>query len=198
VKDETMTVARAQSQLDAAQQTVARFEATLQEVKADVARLEEKAGAVAIDNPERINELAAELAQTHGLATVTERGLETARRREQEAQLLLLRAQAAEKRATAAELRQQAQDIDSECEPLLARLSELQGGCRFVVQKRGGGGGVYSDPLPHPEVPRSTTLRDKAAALEQQAQALEQQAQQQRAQALELVPTPEPQPEPAA
>jgi hypothetical protein len=41
-------------------------------------------------------------------------------------------------------------------------------------------------------------LRDQAAALEQQAAALEQQAQQQRARLVELVPTPEPQPEPAA
>jgi chromosome segregation ATPase len=198
MKDEGMTTAKAQSQLDAAQSTVARFEATLQEVKDDVARIEEKAGAVAIDAPEQVDALAAELAQSQGLATVTARGLETARRREQEAQLLLLQAQAAEKRATAAELRQQAADIDSECEPLLERLSELQGGVRYVVQRRAGGAGVYSDPLPHPEVPRSTTLRDSAAALEQQAAALEQRAQQQRARLVELVPTPEPQPEPAA
>jgi uncharacterized protein (UPF0335 family) len=196
VKDEEMTTAKAQAQLDAAQQTVERFEATLQEVQADVARLEEKAGAAAIDSPECVNELAAELAQTQALAVVTERGLETARRREQEAQLLLLRAQAAERRATAAELRQQAQGIDDECAPLLARLSELQGGVHFVVQKRGGGAGVYADPLPFPETPRSTILRDRAAALEQQAQALEQRAQQQRARLVELVPAP--QPEPAA
>jgi hypothetical protein len=193
-----MTTAKAQAQLDAAQQTVERFEQALREVQEDVARLEEKAGETALDNPERVNELAAELAQSQGLATVTERGLETARRREKEAQLLLLAAQAAERRATAAELRQQAQDIDDECEPLLARLSELQGGCRFVVQRRAGGAGVYSDPLPHPETPRSTILRDQAAALEQQAAALEQRAQQQRARLVELVPTPEPQPEPAA
>jgi uncharacterized protein (UPF0335 family) len=192
MKDEEMTTARAQAQLDAAQQTVERFEMALHEIQADVARLEEKAGAVAIDAPEQVDALAQELSKSQGLATVTARGLETARRREQEAQLLLLRAQAAEKRATAAELRQQAQDIDSECEPLLARLSELQGGVRYVVQRRGGGGGVYSDPLPHPEVPRSTILRDQAAALEQQAAALEQQAQRQRARLVELVSTPEP------
>jgi hypothetical protein len=191
-----MTVARAQSQLDAAQQTVERFEMALREVQEGVARLEEKAGAVAIDAPEQVDALAAELAQTQGLATVTARGLETARRREQEAQLLLLQAQAAERRAEAQDLRQQAQSIDDECAPLLARLSELQGGVHFVVQKRGGGAGVYADPLPFPETPRSTILRDRAAALEQQAQALEQQAQQQRARLVELVPAP--QPEPAA
>jgi hypothetical protein len=200
MKDEEMTTARAQAQLDAAQSTVARFEATLQEVKDDVQKIEEKAGAVAIDAPEQIDALAAELAQSQGLATVTARGLETARRREQEAQLLLLRAQAAEKRATAAELRQQAQDIDDECAPLLARLSELQGGCRFVVQRRVTTPGVYADPLPsgQSEVPRSTILRDRAAALEAQAATLEQRAQQQRARLVELVPTPAPQPEPAA
>jgi chromosome segregation ATPase len=198
VKDETMTTAKAQAQLDAAQQTVARFEATLQEVKDDVARLEEKAGAAAIDSPEQIDALAAELAQTQGLATVTARGLETARRREQEAQLILLAAQAAERRATAAELRQQAADIDSECEPLLERLSALQGGVKYIVHRRIAAVGVHSDPLPYPETPRSTILRDKAAAFEQQAAALEQQAQQQRARLVELVPTPEPQPEPAA
>jgi hypothetical protein len=191
-----MTVAQVQAALDAAKTTTERFEQALREVQADVARLEEKAGAVAIDAPEQIDELAAELAQTQGLATVTARGLETARKREQEAQFLLLRAQAAEKRAEAQELRQQAQDIDSECEPLLARLSELQGGCRYIVHRRIAAVGVHSDPLPYPETPRSTTLRDRAQALEQQAQALEQRAQQQRAQALELVPTP--QPEPAA
>jgi hypothetical protein len=191
-----MTTAKAQAQLDAAQQTVERFEMALHEIQADVAQIEARAGETALDNPERVNELAQELAQSQGLATVTARGLETARRREQEAQLLLLRAQAAEKRATAAELRQQAQDIDQACEPLLERLSELQGGVHFVVQRRAGGAGVYADPLPHPEVPRSTILRDRAAALEQQAQALEQRAQQQRAQVIELVPTP--QPEPAA
>jgi multidrug resistance efflux pump len=198
MKDETMTVAQVQAALDAAQQTVERFEATLQEVKDDVARIEEKAGAAAIDSPERVNELAQELAQTQGLATVTARGLETAQKREQEAQLLLLRAQAAERRATAAELREQAQGIDDECAPLLARLSELQGGVKYIVHRRIAAVGVHSDPLPYPETPRSTILRDQAAALEQQAAALEQQAQQQRARLVELVPTPEPQPEPAA
>jgi uncharacterized protein (UPF0335 family) len=198
VKDEEMTTARAQSQLDAAQQTVERFEQALQEVQADVAQVEEKAGAAAIDSPEQIDALAQELAQSQGLATVTARGLETARKREQEAQLLLLRAQAAERRAEAQDLREQAQSIDDECEPLLARLTELQGGVRYVVQRRIAAVGVHSDPLPYPETPRSTILRDNAAALEQQAAALEQQAQQQRARLVELVPTPEPQPEPAA
>jgi hypothetical protein len=198
MKDEEMTTARAQAQLDAAQSTVARFEATLQEVKDDVARLEEKAGAVAIDAPEQIDALAQELAQTQALSVVTERGLETARRREREAGVLLLAAQASEKRAEAQELRQQAADIDQECEPLLERLSALQGGVRYVVQRRVTTPGAYADPLPHPETPRSATLRDRAAALEQQAAALEQRAQRQRAQVVELVPTPEPQPEPAA
>jgi hypothetical protein len=189
-----MTVAQVQAALDAAKTTTERFEQALREVQEDVARIEARAGETALDNPERVNELAQELAQSQGLATVTARGLETARRREQEAQLLLLRAQAAEKRATAAELREQAQDIDQACEPLLERLSELQGGVHFVVQRRAGGAGVYADPLPFPETPRSTILRDKAAALETQAAALEQQAQQQRARLVELVPTPEPQP----
>jgi hypothetical protein len=193
-----MTAAQAQSQLDAAQQTVERFEQTLREVQEDVRKIEARAGETALDNPERVNELAQELAQTQGLATVTARGLETARRREQEAGALLLAAQAAEKRATAAELRQQAQSILDECEPLLERLSQLQGGVRYVVQRRVTTPGAYADPLPsgQSEVPRSTTLRDRAAALEQQAQALEQRAQQQRARLVELVPTP--QPEPAA
>jgi hypothetical protein len=198
MKDETMTVAQVQAALDAAQQTVERFEATLQEVKDDVARIEEKAGAAAIDSPERVNELAQELAQSQALAVVTERGLKTAQKREQEAGVLLLRAQAAERRATAAELREQAQGIDDECAPLLARLSELQGGVKYIVHRRIAAVGVHSDPLPYPETPRSTILRDQAAALEQQAAALEQQAQQQRARLVELVPTPEPQPEPAA
>jgi chromosome segregation ATPase len=198
MKNEQMTTAKAQSQLDAAQSTVERFEQALHEIQADVARIEEKAGAVAIDAPEQVDALAQELAQTQGLATVTARGLETAQKREQEAQLLLLRAQAAERRATAAELREQAQGIDDECAPLLARLSELQGGVKYIVHRRIAAVGVHSDPLPYPETPRSTILRDQAAALEQQAQALEQQAQQQRARLVELVPTPEPQPEPAA
>jgi Mg2+ and Co2+ transporter CorA len=194
MKDETMTVAQVQAALDAAQQTVERFEQALREVQEDVARIEARAGETALDNPERVNELAAELAQTQGLATVTARGLETAQKREQEAQLLLLRAQASEKRATAAELREQAQSIDDECEPLLERLSALQGGCRYIVHRRIAAVGVHSDPLPYPETPRSTILRDQAAALEQQAASLEQRAQQQRARLVELVPTPEPQP----
>jgi chromosome segregation ATPase len=191
-----MTTAKAQAQLDAAKTTTERFEQALREIQADVAQVEARAGETAIDSPEQVDALAQELSKSQALAVVTERGLETARRREQEAQLLLLQAQAAERRATAAELRQQAQDIDDECAPLLARLSELQGGVHFVVQRRAGGAGVYADPLPFPETPRSTTLRDRAAALEQQAQTLEQQAQQQRARLVELVPAP--QPEPAA
>lgn len=192
MKDETMTVAKAQAALDAAQQTVERFEQALREVQADVQEIEARAGETALDNPEQIDALAQELSQSQALATVTARGLETARKREQEAGVLLLQAQAAEKRAEAQDLRQQAADIDSECEPLLARLSELQGGCRFVVHRRITTPGVHSDPLPFPETPRSTILRDRAAALEAQAQALEQRAQQQQARLVELVPEPQP------
>jgi hypothetical protein len=189
-----MTAAQAQAALDAAKTTTERFEQALREVQADVQKIEARAGETALDNPERVNELAQELAQSQALAVVTERGLETARRREQEAGVLLLQAQAAEKRAQAADLRQQAADIDSECEPLLARLTELQGGVRFVVHRRITTPGVHSDPLPFPETPRSTILRDRGAALEAQAQALEQRARQQQARLVELVPASEPQP----
>lgn len=146
-----------------------------------------------VDGAAGIEDAAARVAQRQTEVAAAEEAIAIARQRRVKAIQECYKIEAAELRAGAARCRQEAADILKRCEPLLQKLSELQGltydSTILLAQRNSQWTGSYITGAPIEEcnpmeaiaefnagylVPRSRTLRDQAKGLEAKALALEE------------------------
>ena len=146
-----------------------------------------------VDGTAGIEDAAARVAQRHAEVAAAEEAIAIVRQRRVKAIQARYKAEAGEMRAIAARCRQEATDILKRCEPLLRKLSDLQGltysSSILLAQRNSQWTGSYITGAPLEEcnpieatadinagflVPRSRRLIDEANGLEAKAVALEE------------------------